>query len=699
MKGVLIFFLAFFFFPLEKSLPLWFFLIFIPFIFLKNKYKYLLFFFIFGILCKNEISSPFPLKEYDDFKGRVLSFPYEGEYGVSYLVKWEKYGTAPIFIQDCIEEIPLGSVIKVRAEVLQAEESPKPFSKRYKFYLKVKTIKQIEISKKNFLEKLFYFPANLNRILYERVKEKIKIYKKLDFFIKTLIFGRYSYENEDFFDVFQMAGVVHILSISGLHTGIFLLYFLIFLRILKLPPPILYLLAILFLLFYASFCGHKAPVLRASLMGCLYIFFLLIHIPQTPEKTLYLSLPLNGFFMPNQILTPGFFLSYLSTYILIKGYYKFNSKFKSIFFSSFYVQLFIQPFLLYSFGILNWQSLILNPLILPFAFFFLLFLPLLIIFPEKIFLDIFEFFSNLIFGIVQGVKNNLWWGAYLPYLSIFLLLIYYLLSIYFIEKKGENLKIGKFLSYFFIILLFFHFSFINIPEKSFLFLNVGQGSSLLIKDGFTNILIDTGKRSFHTWLLPSLLKEKTYYLNLLVITHPSYDHDRWAEKIMDTIHLSGIAFPEIFKENFKYLIEKAEKEGINVYFLKRKNYFKTENLKFEVLHPEIKNYKNANEGSLVLQISSKNKNLLLTGDAPKKVEEEVLKYLEKNLDILVVGHHGSNTSTSKKLLKCKKPKIGIISVGRKNPYNHPSKEVIEDLKKNNILILRTDVRGTIKVNF
>ncbi len=699
MKGVLIFLLTFFFFPLEEKLSSWFFLIFIPFIFLKNKHKYLLIFFIFGILCKNAIFYPVPLKEYDDFQGRILSFPYEGEYGISYLVKWENYGIAPIFIQDWKEEIPLGSKIKVKAEVSKAEKSPKTFSNKYEFYLKVKTQEQIEISKKNFLEKLFYFPANLNKILYERIKEKIKIYEKLNFFIKALIFGRYSYEDEDFFDVFQMAGVVHILSISGLHTGIFLFYFLIFLRFLKLSPPLLYILSILFLLFFASFCGYKAPVLRASLMGSLYLFFLLIHIPQTPEKALYLSLPINGFFMPNQILTPGFFLSYLSTYILIKSYYKFNSKFKSIFFSSFYVQLFIQPFLLYSFGILNWQALILNPLIVPFASFFLLFLPLLIIFPVKIFLEIFEFFSNLIFGIIQSVKNNLWWGAYLPYLPIFLLLIYYLLSIYFIEKRGENLKVGRFLFYFFLILLFFHFSITNIPEKSLSFLNVGQGSSFLIKDGFTSILIDTGKRSFHTWLLPSLLKERVCHLNLLIITHPSYDHDRWAKKIMETMPLGGIAFPEIFKENFKNLIEKARREGVKIYFLKRKDYFKTENLKFEVLHPEIKCYENANEGSLVLQISSKNKNLLLTGDAPKKIEEEVLKYLDGNLDILVVGHHGSNTSTSKKLLKCKKPKIGIISVGKKNPYNHPSTEVLRDLKESNILILRTDQRGTIKINF
>jgi competence protein ComEC len=88
----------------------------------------------------------------------------------------------------------------------------------------------------------------------------------------------------------------------------------------------------------------------------------------------------------------------------------------------------------------------------------------------------------------------------------------------------------------------------------------------------------------------------------------------------------------------------------------------------------------------------------MMGDVSKEVEREILKkYRELDVDILKVGHHGSNTSTSEELLKIYNPKIGIISCGKNNYYNHPSKEVLLRLEKYNVEIRRTDIEGTIKL--
>ncbi len=697
MKEIFLFFIVFLIFPVENSLPFYFYFSFILFFFIKPKFRNLLFFFLIALVCKSSIISYIPQKEFDKFEGKVISFPYESEYGISLIVKWKNYGIAPINLQNFEGKLPpIGSKIEVRAERILFEKSQKPFSNKYKFYLKIKDLSQIEIKKTSIFNKIIYFPANLNQKLYEKTKKIFASYPNFKPFANSLIFARFSQEMEDFFEVFQMAGVVHILSISGLHIGIFALYFLIFLRLLKVPPQIIYILTILFLLFFSSFCGFRAPVLRAALMLSLYFFFLLIHKPIGFEKTLYLSIPLNGLISPNNILTAGFFLSYLSTYILIKTTPLFKNKLKSILFSSIYVQLFIQPFLIYSFGILNWQAIILNPILIPFLSVFLFFSPILILFPFPFILKIFDGFSFLFFELIQGTKNFLWWGTFIPFIPLIFVIFYYLISIYVMEKRRE--KIGKILFFLLIFILFLNF--LNFKEKDeIVFFNVGQGLSILIKDNFENILIDTGKRSYFGWLLPSLLKENVQYLNLLVLTHPDEDHDRWASKIIDTIPVGGIAFPEKFSKEYEKLTELAKKKRVKVFLLKKGKSFKTKKLNFEVLSPEEKYYKNENEASCILQISSKDKGFLIISDASSDTGEEILKYLNEKTYYFSVGHHGGRGSVSHKFLDCLKPKVGIISVGKRNPYNHPSKETIEILKENKILILRTDQRGDIKINF
>ena len=79
------------------------------------------------------------------------------------------------------------------------------------------------------------------------------------------------------------------------------------------------------------------------------------------------------------------------------------------------------------------------------------------------------------------------------------------------------------------------------------------------------------------------------------------------------------------------------------------------------------------------------------GDAGRVVEKNLIdKYNLQNVDILKVGHHGSNTSSDKEFINAVKPKYSIISVGRKNRYGHPKNEVLEDSK-----VYRTDMDRSI----
>ena len=120
------------------------------------------------------------------------------------------------------------------------------------------------------------------------------------------------------------------------------------------------------------------------------------------------------------------------------------------------------------------------------------------------------------------------------------------------------------------------------------------------------------------------------------------------------------------------------------------------NLKFVNYNNHIKEGGEDNELSLVIGFNLGGKDYLITGDASKEVEANMMKeYKSVPCDILKVGHHGSKTSTSDAFIKWLKPEVGIISCGKDNRYGHPHSEVLTILKNNNVKIRRTDLEGTI----
>lgn len=263
-------------------------------------------------------------------------------------------------------------------------------------------------------------------------------------------------------------------------------------------------------------------------------------------------------------------------------------------------------------------------------------------------------------------------GNIVFFIIVILLFIFLLISI---ENKRK--KYQKLISY----SLIFYLIMVNLPIKNqfssnVYFINVGQGDSTLIVDKGLNILIDTGgvknNNIAEETLIPFLKKKNIYYLDYVFLTHQDYDH---------------VGAFEILKSNFKVL-----NYNLNNNFTT----LKVGGITFYNLNPSIDN--SENDDSLVLYFTVRNKSYLMMGDASKEVEKEIMKkYQDLDVDILKVGHHGSDTSTSEELLKMYNPQMGIISCGRNNYYNHPSKEVLFRLEKYDVEIRRTDKEGTIKI--
>jgi competence protein ComEC len=211
-------------------------------------------------------------------------------------------------------------------------------------------------------------------------------------------------------------------------------------------------------------------------------------------------------------------------------------------------------------------------------------------------------------------------------------------------------------------------------SSSVSFINVGQGDSILIQDGFTTVMIDTGGNLHFDMaketLIPYLREQRIYRIDYLIASHGDYDH---------------IGAKDSFCANFNvsHFIDSASSFPLTVGDLSFTNY-------------NTYGGNEENEESLVLSLDFMGYKWLFTGDAPISIEQKIIAaHPELDCDILKLGHHGSDTSSSLAFLKTITPEVAIVSVGAKNTYGHPSPLVLERLRSLGIAIRRTDQEGTI----
>lgn len=232
------------------------------------------------------------------------------------------------------------------------------------------------------------------------------------------------------------------------------------------------------------------------------------------------------------------------------------------------------------------------------------------------------------------------------------------------------------------------------------FLDVGQGDSSLIIDGDMVMLVDGGEKEEAEFIIGFLKKLGIEKIDYMVATHPHSDHIGSLAEIINYFPVDNIILPEIThtSKTYENLILSISENNVNAIFPDVYDTFTLDNASFTILGPEPNRHDDLNDNSIVFKLDYGNSSFMFTGDAEKAEEEDILS-LNTNLgsDVLKVGHHGSNTSTSKEFLDRVNPSIAIISCGKDNSYGHPNEEIMNLLSERNINIFRTDTDGTIKV--
>ena len=243
-----------------------------------------------------------------------------------------------------------------------------------------------------------------------------------------------------------------------------------------------------------------------------------------------------------------------------------------------------------------------------------------------------------------------------------------------------------------------------------IFLDVGQGDALALRSpGGRWIVVDTGPRA-QTFdagariVLPYLRRRGVARIEALVLTHPDLDHIGGAESIVRGFDVGYVLdpFEPTGRDAYIGVLEAASREGVPWLEARREVSLRLDGVEISVLHPNgptTSSYRgtDSNALSVVLLVRYGEFEALLTGDAPVEVEDAVLGDLPSELEVLKVGHHGSNTSTSPLLLERVSPELAIISVGARNRYGHPHVDVLARIAEAGARVLRTDLSGDIVI--
>ena len=253
-------------------------------------------------------------------------------------------------------------------------------------------------------------------------------------------------------------------------------------------------------------------------------------------------------------------------------------------------------------------------------------------------------------------------------------------------------------------------------------LNVGQGDAILIQTKKQNILIDTSDIDERAKLVAELDKTQIKKLDRVILTHPHADHIGGIERLIKDGKLkikeiddNGMTSTSKIYKNY---MNAAEAAGISIGHLKDGDVLDFGGgVKFKVFYPTEqlvtagakKNYKHdPNNESIVGMLTYKNFSMLFTGDAEKKVENDLLNSVNKSelkSTVLKSSHHGSKTSAGADFMKAVSPEYVVISAGEPdvdggNTYGHPHKAALNAYLKcgvDDAKIFWTYMNGTITI--
>ena len=229
------------------------------------------------------------------------------------------------------------------------------------------------------------------------------------------------------------------------------------------------------------------------------------------------------------------------------------------------------------------------------------------------------------------------------------------------------------------------------------FVDVGQGDCILIGQNNEYALIDAGNNEDGQLLVEYFKELGVKKFKYVIGTHAHEDHIGGIDNIINNFELDKFYMPDVITttKTFEDVLDALLKKQKAFDTPKIGDKFKLNDLEFEVLYLGT-DKSDLNDTSIVLKLTYKNTTYLFMGDATSKVEKILINEgKDLSSDVLKVGHHGSQYSSTATFLKKVNPSYAVIQVGQDNEYDHPKQVTLDKLNKLNTLTYRTDEQGTI----
>ena len=232
-------------------------------------------------------------------------------------------------------------------------------------------------------------------------------------------------------------------------------------------------------------------------------------------------------------------------------------------------------------------------------------------------------------------------------------------------------------------------------------IDVGQADCfLLIQDGET-ALVDCGTRSTGKDAVEYIKELGITTLDYVIGTHPHDDHMGGMYDVITNFEVGKVIIPdssdgEITANWYLKLMDELKTGEYNVQYPEQGDIYKLEDATMQVLAAEKDVNGNTNNYSIVMKVSFGQMDMIMTGDAETEIEEIILESgVDIDAEILKLGHHGSDTSSSQEFLDAITPEYGLISSKVGNKYEHPIKSTMDKLQAMNVEVYRTDECGSV----
>lgn len=232
--------------------------------------------------------------------------------------------------------------------------------------------------------------------------------------------------------------------------------------------------------------------------------------------------------------------------------------------------------------------------------------------------------------------------------------------------------------------------------------DVGQGSAITIRTKNHTLLFDTGpasssgSNSGKRVLQPFFQHLGIRHLDALWISHDDSDHTGGATYLIDSMKIKTLASSVPHQLSILKQVRNHDMTISNCHTMAPWTW---DGVLFEPIRVNRKLFSNDNNSSCLLKVSTQGSSILLTGDIQRQVENWLVDNKPDLLisTILVVPHHGSNTSSSRGFIHQVKPQIAIVQSGWKNHFNHPHPEVVSRYLTAGTTLLSTAQLGALQL--